>query len=88
VRDVLVVDVDPLEPVDLLDLVDQIRVQRLLAEHREEAVRLLGSSMSGSPWTLTCTPRGTEYSLRSSPSAGTMMIFRWPLTMPPWRTTP
>ena len=31
--DVLVVDLHALEPVDLLDLVDQVLGQRLLAEH-------------------------------------------------------
>ena len=56
---------------------------------------LLGPSISGSPartrspsWTLTCTPRGSEYSLGSPPSSGTMMILRCPLTMPPCRTMP
>ena len=38
--DVLVVDVDALQPVDLLDLVDEIRVQRLLAEDRQDVVRV------------------------------------------------
>ena len=32
--DVLVVDVDALQPVDLLDFVDQVLLQFLLAEHR------------------------------------------------------
>ncbi len=38
--DVLVVDADALEPVDLLDLVDQVGLQLLLAEHREDVVRV------------------------------------------------
>ena len=55
-----------------------------------------GPSISGSPartrspsCTLTCTPRGSAYSRGSAPgSSGTMMIFRWPLTMPPCLTMP
>ncbi len=39
-RDVLVVDVDALQAVDLLDLVDQVAVQRLLTEDREDVVRI------------------------------------------------
>src|SRR5262249_24420165 len=38
--DVLVVDVDALQAVDLLDLVDEIAVQRLLAEDRQDVVRV------------------------------------------------
>ena len=38
--DVLVVDVDALQPVDLLDLVHQVRLQRLLAEHVQDVVRV------------------------------------------------
>ena len=38
--DVLVVDVDALQPVDLLNLVDQVALQRLLAEHVEDVVRV------------------------------------------------
>ncbi len=38
--DVLVVDVDALQPVDLLDLVDQVPLQLLLAEHGEDVVRV------------------------------------------------
>ena len=38
--DVLVVDVDALQPVDLLDLVDEVRLQRLLAEDRQDVVRV------------------------------------------------
>src|SRR5262249_42117426 len=34
----LVVDVDALEAVDLLNLVDEIRLQRFLAEHVEDVV--------------------------------------------------
>ena len=57
---------------------------------------LRGPSISGSPartrspsCTFTCTPRGSEYSRCSPPvSSGTMMILRWPLTMPPCLTTP
>jgi len=37
---VLVVDVDALQTVDLLDLVDQVPLQFLLAEHREDVVRV------------------------------------------------
>jgi hypothetical protein len=37
---VLVVDADALQPVDLLDLVDEIRVQLLLAEDRQDVVRV------------------------------------------------
>src|SRR4029453_7465486 len=48
---------------------------------------LLGPSISGSPartrspsWTLTCTPRGSEYSRGSAPrSSGAVMIFPFPL---------
>ena len=56
---------------------------------------LLGPSISCSPartrspsCTLTCTPRGSEYSRGSVPSSGTMMILRWPLTTPPSLTMP
>ncbi len=38
--DVLVVDVDALQPVDLLDFVDQVALQRLFAEHVEDVVRV------------------------------------------------
>ena len=38
--DVLVVDVHALQPVDLLDLVDQVRLQLLLAEHAQDVVRV------------------------------------------------
>jgi hypothetical protein len=38
--DVLVVDADALQPVDLLDLVDQVALQLLLAEHGEDVVRV------------------------------------------------
>jgi len=38
--DVLVVDVDALQPVDLLDFVDQVAVQCLLAEDRQDLVRV------------------------------------------------
>ena len=38
--DVLVVDVDALQPVDLLDLVDQVALQLLLAEHAQDVVRV------------------------------------------------
>ena len=41
--DVLVVDLDALESVDLLDLVDQVLGQRLLAEHPEDVVRVGGA---------------------------------------------
>src|SRR4029078_4362237 len=41
--DVLVVDVDALQPVDILDLVDQVGVQRLLAEDRQDVVRIARS---------------------------------------------
>ena len=41
--DVLVVDLDALESVDLLDLVDQVLGQRLLAEHLEDVVRVGGA---------------------------------------------
>ena len=39
-NDVLVVDADALQTVDLLDLVDQVRLQFLLTEHREDVVRV------------------------------------------------
>src|SRR5688500_683641 len=38
--DVLVVDVDALQPVDLLDFVDQVLLQFLLAEHPQDVVRI------------------------------------------------
>src|SRR4051812_16555038 len=38
--DVLVVDVDALQAVDLLDFVDQVGVQRLLTEDRQDIVRI------------------------------------------------
>ena len=38
--DVLVVDVDALQPVDLLDFVDEVGLQRLLAEHVQDVVRI------------------------------------------------
>ena len=38
--DVLVVDVDALQPVDLLDFVHEVRLQRLLAEHVQDVVRV------------------------------------------------
>ena len=38
--DVLVVDVDTLEPVDLLDLVHQVLLQLLLAQDRQDVVRV------------------------------------------------
>ena len=38
--DVLVVDVDALQPVDLLNLVHEVRLQRLLAEHVQDVVRV------------------------------------------------
>ena len=38
--DVLVVDVDALQPVDLLDFVDEVAVQRLLAKDRQDVVRV------------------------------------------------
>ena len=37
---VLVVDVDALQPVDFLDLVDQVLLQFLLAEHVQDVVRV------------------------------------------------
>ena len=93
--DVLVVDVDALEPVDLLDLVDEItRAAPSRPRPNRMSCGLLGPSISGSPartrspsWTFTCTPRGSEYSLGLPPaSSGTMRIFRCPLTTPPCRT--
>src|SRR6185312_3282942 len=41
--DVLVVDLDALESVDLLDFVDQVLRQRLLAEHLQDVVRVGGA---------------------------------------------
>ena len=38
--DVLVVDAHALEAVDLLDLVDQVLRQRLLAQHLQDVVRV------------------------------------------------
>ena len=38
--DVLVVDVDALQAVDLLDLVDQVALQLLLAPHPQDVVRV------------------------------------------------
>ena len=38
--DVLVVDVDALQPVDLLDFVHQVLLQLLLAEHPQDVVRV------------------------------------------------
>ena len=38
--DVLVVDVHALQPVDLLDLVDQVALQLLLAAHAQDVVRV------------------------------------------------
>jgi hypothetical protein len=38
--DVLVVDVDALQAVDLLDLVDQVALQLLLAAHAQDVVRV------------------------------------------------
>ena len=75
--DVLVVDAHALEAVDLLDLVDQVLRERLLAEDR--AGCRAGStlpSISGSPartkspsCTLMCLPFGIRYS-RGSPISG------------------
>ena len=39
----LVVDVDALQPVDFLNLVDQVLLQFLFAEHRQDVVRVAGS---------------------------------------------
>ena len=38
--DVLVVDVDALQPVDFLDFVDQVLLQFLLAQHGQDIVRI------------------------------------------------
>ena len=41
--DVLVVDLDALQSIDLLDFVDQVLGQRLLAEHPQDVVRIGGA---------------------------------------------
>ncbi len=83
--DVLVVDRDRLRAIDLLDLVDQVTLQLLDAEDREDIVRIDGTideriaRTRSVSCTLTCTERGTEYSWRV-PSSVSTITRRMPLT--------
>ena len=67
--DVLVGDGHALQTVDLLDFVDEVLLESMLAEDFQNVVRVAGTSMSVSParrrspsCTLTYVPRGTLYS--------------------------
>ena len=81
--DVLVVDLHALQPVDLLDLVDEVLGQRLDPQHFEDVVRVRASrEISVSPfltkspsWTSITLVLGTRYST-GSPSSGTIAILR------------
>ena len=94
--DVLVVDVDALQPVDLLDFVDEIRVQRLLAEDRQDVVRVARPvhQRLARPDAVAFldvdvhAARQRVLSRLAARPRGTMMILRCPLTMPPCRTMP
>ena len=76
--DVLVVDLHALEAVDLLDLVDQVLRELLLAEHPQDVVRVGRRRPSaarrrarGRPrCTLMCLPLGIRYSRAARPDLG------------------
>ena len=89
--DVLVVDVHALQPVDLLDFVDQVRLQLLLAEHVQDVVRvdravhqrLARADALAFLHVDVHAARDACTRAARRPSSGTIMILRWPLTMPP-----
>jgi hypothetical protein len=93
--DVLVVDAHTLEPVDLLDLIDQVLRELLLTEHLEDVVRIgrlrpsaLRPPALGHPWrTASALPFGIRYSL-GSPTSGRTTTFRFPLVSLPNSTQP
>ena len=93
--DVLVVDLDALESVDLLDFVDQVLRQRLLAEHlagcragwrrRPSAARRRGRDRLRGP--SGACPCEIRYSF-GSPTSGVMTTLRLPLVSLPNETMP
>ena len=93
--DVLVVDLDALEPVDLLDLVDQVLGQRLLAEHLEDVVRVGGAvheRLAGAHAVALAHGEvlalGDQVLLADRPGSGVMMTLRLPLVSLPKVTAP
>jgi hypothetical protein len=81
--DVLVVDLHALQPVDLLDLVDEIFGQRLDARASQDVVRIgvavdqIVARLTKSPSCTSMTlPFGIRYSTGSPPSSGMIAILR------------
>ena len=92
--DMLVIDLDALQPVHLLYLVDQVLLHRVRALYSEDIGGIHGPSLSLSPAntrspsrTLMCLPGGIRYS-RSSPPSVVTSTRRMPRTILPNPTDP
>ena len=79
---------DALQPVDLLDFVDQVLLQLLLAEHLEDVVRVARAvhqrlARADALAFLHVDVHAARQRVLAllAPSSGTTMIFRWPLTI-------